>query len=144
AIPVQLPIGEAEHFHGVVDLIENKAYTFTGKGTDERSQEVPIPAELADKAARARATLLEEAATGDEQLMEKFLSTGDLEVAEIRKGLCERVVMCDLAPVFCCAASLNLGVKEILDEVVDVLPGPTDVHPQHAIGENGSAGIEIK
>jgi elongation factor G len=144
AVPVQLPIGEAEKFHGVVDLIENKAYTFTGKGSDEKSSEVPIPAELKDKAAKARATLLEEAATGDEQLMEKFLGSGDLSVEEIRKGLCERVVMCDLAPVFCCAAASNLGVKEVLDEVVDVLPSPLDVHPQRANGENGSAGVEIK
>jgi len=144
AVPVQLPIGEAEKFHGVVDLIENKAYTFTGKGADEKSSEVPIPAELKDKAAKARATLLEEAATGDEQLMEKFLGSGDLSVEEIRKGLCERVVMCDLAPVFCCAAASNLGVKEVLDEVVDVLPSPLDVHPQRANGENGSAGVEIK
>jgi elongation factor G len=127
-----------------VDLIENKAFTFSGKGADEKSQEVPIPTELKDRAAQARATLLEEAATGDEQLMEKFLTTGDLTVEEIRRGLCERVVMCDLAPVFCCAASLNLGVKEVLDEVVDVLPSPLDVHPQHAIGNNGAAGIEIK
>jgi elongation factor G len=144
AVPVQLPIGEAEKFHGVVDLIENKAYTFTGKGADEKSTEVPIPAELRDKAARARATLLEEAATGDEQLMEKFLGTGDLSVEEIRKGLCERVVMCDLAPVFCCSAASNLGVKEVLEEVVDILPSPLDVHAQHAIGDNGSAGVEIK
>ena len=144
AVPVQIPIGEAEKFHGVVDLIENKAYTFTGKGADEKSSEVPIPAELKDKAARARATLLEEAATGDELLMEKFLGTGDLSVEEIRKGLCERVVMCDLAPVFCCSAALNLGVKEVLDEVVDVLPSPLDVHNQHAIGDNGAAGMEIK
>jgi elongation factor G len=144
AVPVQLPIGEAEKFHGVVDLIENKAYTFTGKGADEKSSEVPIPGELKDKVAKARATLLEEAATGDEQLMEKFLGTGDLSVEEIRKGLCERVVMCDLAPVFCCSAASNLGVKEVLEEVVDILPSPLDVHPQHAIGDNGTAGVEIK
>jgi elongation factor G len=144
AVPVQLPIGEAEAFHGVVDLIENKAYTFSGKGADEKSSEVPIPAEMKDKVAKARATLLEEAATGDEQLMEKFLGTGDLSVEEIRKGLCERVVMCDLAPVFCCSAASNLGVKEVLEEVVDILPSPVDVHPQHAIGENGTHGVEIK
>ena len=144
AVPVQLPIGEAEKFHGVVDLIENKAYTFTGKGSEEKSSEVPIPAEMKDKVAKARATLLEEAATGDEQLMEKFLGAGDLSVEEIRKGLCERVVMCDLAPVFCCSAASNLGVKEVLDEVVDVLPSPLDVHPQRALGENGAAGIEVK
>jgi elongation factor G len=144
AVPVQLPIGEAETFHGVVDLIENKAFMFTGKGADEKSSEVPIPPEMQAQVAAARATLLEEAATGDEQLMEKFLGAGDLSVEEIRKGLCERVVMCDLAPVFCCSAALNLGVKEVLDEVVDVLPSPLDVHAQHAVGENGSAGVEIK
>jgi elongation factor G len=144
AIPAQLPIGEAEKFHGVVDLIENKAWTFTGKGADEKSSEVPIPAEMADQVATARATLLEEAATGDEELMEKFLTTGDLTVEEIRRGLCERVVQCDLAPVFCCSASQNLGVKEVLEEVIDVLPSPVDVHPQHAIGTNGASGVEIK
>ncbi|MFM8559230.1 MAG: GTP-binding protein, partial [bacterium] len=111
--PVQLPIGTGERFHGVVDLIENKAFTFSGRGIDEVSSEVPIPAELRERAAAARARLLEEAATGDEQLMERFLATGDLSVAEIRKGLCERVVQGDLAPAFCCSASLNLGVKEV-------------------------------
>ena len=138
AVAVQLPIGEAENFHGIVDLIENKAWQFTGRGVEEKSQEIAIPADLADKAAAARATLLEEAATGDESLMEKFLSTGDLTVEEIRKGLCERVVMCDLAPVFCCSAFHNLGVKEVLDEVVDVLPSPLDVHAQ--VGTDATGG----
>jgi elongation factor G len=144
AVAVQLPIGEADKFHGVVDLIENKAYTFSGKGADEKSTEVPIPAELKDRAAKARATLLEEAATGDEQLMEKFLTSGDLTVEEIRRGLCERVVMCDLAPAFCCSAALNLGVKEVLEEVVDVLPSPLDVPSQKATAASGGAPLEIK
>jgi elongation factor G len=129
AVPVQLPIGEAESFHGVVDLIEFKAWTFTGKGMDEKSQEVPIPDDLRAEADAARARLLEEAATGDEQLMEKFLTTGELTLAEVRHGLCERVVQGDLAPVFCCSAYINYGVKEILDEVVDVMPSPLDVRP---------------
>ena len=112
AIAAQLPIGESENFHGIIDLIENKAFTFTGRGMEEKSQEVPIPEELKAKAAAARATLLEEAATGDEALMEKFLSTGELTVEEIRRGLCERVVQCDLAPVFCCSGYHNLGVSQ--------------------------------
>ncbi len=144
AVAAQLPIGEAENFHGIVDLIENKAYQFTGRGMEEKSQEVPIPAELKDKAAAARAALMEEAATGDESLMEKFLSTGDLTVEEIRKGLCERVVACDLAPVFCCSAFHNLGVKEVLDEVVDVLPSPLDVHPQKGANGGGDAEVVIR
>jgi elongation factor G len=129
AIPVQLPIGQAETFHGIVDLVEFKAYTFTGKGVDEKSQEVPIPGELQSAVQEARNRLMEEAATGDEELMNEFLENGELSSAKIRKGLCERVVQGDLAPVFCCSAYHNHGVKEILDEVVDILPSPLDVKP---------------
>ncbi len=137
AVALQFPLGEAESFHGIVDLIENKAYNFSGRGMEEKSEEIAIPADVAELVAAARATLLEEAATGDEQLMEKFLSTGELTVEEIRKGLCERVEACDLAPVFCCSAYHNLGVKELLNEIVDVLPSPVDAHPQKGqVGDN--------
>jgi elongation factor G len=137
AVPAQLPIGEAESFHGIVDLIENKAYSFSGKGMDEKSQETPIPADMKAAVEAARAKLMEEAATGDEQLMEKFLGSGTLSVEDIRHGLCERVVQGDLQPVFCCSAYNNQGVKEVLDEVVDVLPSPLDVVPQTGKGANG-------
>jgi len=129
AVPVQLPIGQAEQFHGIVDLVEMKAYTFAGKGMEEKSQEVPIPDDMKAAVDEARGRLMEEAATGDEELMEKFLDTGELTPTEIRKGLCERVVACDLAPVFCCSAHNNHGVKEVLDEVVDILPSPLEVRP---------------
>jgi len=143
AVPVQLPIGEAESFHGIVDLIENKAYTFAGKGMEAKSQEIPVPDDMKDEVAGARAKLMEEAATGDEQLMEKFLNSGDLTHAEIRHGLCERVVLGDLLPVFCCSAYNNHGVKEVLDEVVDVLPSPLEVKPM--VGKNASgADVECK
>ena len=130
AVPTQLPIGEADTFHGIVDLIENKAFTFSGKGMEEKSQEIPVPADMSDAVGAARAQLMEEAATGDEHLMEKFLGSGELTVEEIRRGLCERVVQGDLVPAFCCSAFNNHGVKEILDEVADILPSPLDVPPQ--------------
>lgn len=142
AVPVQIPIGAAETFHGIVDLVEFKAYTFTGKGTEEKSQEVPIPDDLKASAEQARAKLMEEAATGDEVLMNEFLESGTLSAEKIRRGLCERVVQGDLAPVFCCSAFNNHGVKEILDEVVDILPSPVDVHPIH--GKSGTTDVEIK
>jgi elongation factor G len=91
----------------------------------------------------ARAKLMEEAATGDEQLMEKFLSSGELTEAEIRHGLCERVVLGDLLPVFCCSAFNNHGVKEILDEVVDILPSPLEVKPRTGKPASGDA-VELK
>jgi len=141
AVPTQLPIGQAESFHGIVDLIENKAYTFSGKGMEEKSAEIPIPDEMKAAVASARAHLMEEAATADEELMEKFLSTGELTMAEIRKGLCERVVQGDLAPAFCCSAFNNHGVREVLDEVVDVLPSPLDVSPEK--GQSAGNGDEL-
>ena len=142
AIPAQLPIGQAENFRGIVDLIENKAHTFTGKGMESKSIDVPIPDDMKDEVEVARALLMEEAATGDEQLMEKFLSEGTLSLEEIRHGLCERVVQGDLVPVFCCSAYNNHGVKEILDEVADVLPSPLDVGPEH--GKHGEADMVCK
>ena len=142
AVPVQLPIGQADQFKGIVDLIQHKAYLFHGKGIDEKSQEAPIPDDLKAAVAEARAKLMEEAATGDEQLMEKFLGTGELTEAEIRHGLCERVVLGDLLPVFCCSAFNNHGVKEILDEVVDILPSPLEVKPRRA--KSASGEVELK
>ena len=143
AVPTQLPIGQAETFHGIVDLIENKAFAFSGKGMEEKSAETPIPADMKDAVAAARATLMEEAATGDEGLMNKFLESGELTSAEIRKGLCERVVQGDLAPVFCCSAFHNQGVKEVLDEVVDILPSPLDVKPTVGKAHGGGAEVTI-
>jgi len=143
AVAVQLPIGQAETFRGVVDLVENKAYTFAGKGMEEKSEETAIPDDMKDMVAAARAILLEEAATGDEELMEKFLGTGELTTAEIRHGLCERVVQGDLVPAFCCSAYNNHGVREVLDEIVDILPSPLDVRPQTGTLEGGKE-VECK
>ena len=142
AVPAQLPIGQAEEFRGIVDLIENKAWTFAGKGMEEKSEAVPIPADMAGEVAEARARLLEEAATGDEALMNKFLESGELTTEEIRRGLTLRVVQRDLAPVFCCAAYHNQGVREVLDEVVDLLPSPRDVAP--AVGKVNGAEVTCK
>ncbi len=128
-VPVQLPIGQAESFRGIVDLIELKAFTFAGKGVEEKSEVVPIPADMQAAVDDARGRLLEEAATGDEELMNKFLETGELTVAEIRRGLTLRVVQRDLSPVFCTAAYHNQGVRELLDEIVELLPSPLDVKP---------------
>ncbi len=141
AVPAQLPIGEADQFRGIVDLIEQKAFTFSGKGMEEKSSEVPVPDDMKKAVTEARARLMEEAATGDEELMEKFLGSGELSVDEIRRGLCERVVLGDLMPVFCCSAYHNMGVKEVLDEVVDVLPSPLLVRAQVSLTQNGEVGV---
>jgi elongation factor G len=143
AVATQLPIGQASDFKGIVDLIQNKAFLFEGAGIDAISKDAPIPADMQAAVAEARAALMEEAATGDEDLMEKFLESGDLSVEEIRKGLCERVVAGDLAPAFCCSAFDNHGVREVLEEVVDVLPSPIDVAPETGVLADGGGEVTI-
>ena len=129
-------------FHGIVDLIENKAFTFSGKGMEEKSTEVPIPDEHEGRGrGRARARLLEEAATGDEQLMEKFLGTGDLTVEEIRRGLCERVVQGDLVPAFCCSAYNNHGrARRCSTRSWTCCRRRSTCKPQRGVSQNGDRG----
>jgi elongation factor G len=141
-VPVQLPIGEAEAFHGLVDLIANKAWSFAGKGMEETSTSMPIPDEMKSAVAEARGRLLEEAATGEEELMNRFLEAGDLTEAEIRRGLALRVIQRDLAPVFCASAFHNQGVRELLDELVALAPSPADAPP--FAGKLNDADIECK
>jgi elongation factor G len=142
AVAVQLPIGQAETFQGVVDLIHNRAWKFAGKDMEEKSEAVAIPDDMKDEVAEARNQLLEEAATGDEALMNKFLESGELTVEEIRRGLMLRVVQRDLSPVFCCGAYHNQGVRELLDEAMDLMPSPLDVKP--ATGQLNGAEVVCK
>ena len=129
AVPVQLPIGQAETFQGVVDLVHHRAWRFAGKDMEEKSEPIAVPDDMKDAVAAARNQLLEEAATGDEALMNKFLETGELSVEEIRRGLMLRVVQRDLSPVFCCGAYHNQGVRELLDGALGLMPSPLDVPP---------------
>jgi elongation factor G len=142
AVPLQLPIGQAESFHGVVDLIENRAFTFSGKDMELKSESTAIPGDMAGAVADARAKLVEEAATGDEELMNKFFETGELTPAEIRQGLTLRVVQREVAPVFCSGAYHNQGVRELLDELVRLLPSPLDV--SSAVGRLNGAEVPCK
>jgi elongation factor G len=142
AVPVQLPMGAAESFRGVVDLIDGKAYEYAGVGMEAKSQAQDVPAGMKAAFDEARAALLEEAATGDEQLMEKFLESGELSPEEIRKGLAERLAAGDLCPVFCCSAYQNVGVKELLDAVVEILPPPAG-RPARGALVGGGGAVEL-
>ena len=139
AVPVQLPIGQADTFQGVVDLVHHKAWRFAGQDMEEKSEAIAVPDDMKDAVTAARNQLLEEAATGDEALMNKFLETGELSVEEIRRGLMLRVVQRDLSPVFCCGAYHNQGVRELLDGAMDLLPSPLDVQP----GTGQLSGAEV-
>lgn len=126
-IALQVPIGAEEKFEGVVDLIKMKAiywdYASQGMKFDYRD----IPTDLADTCKEWREKMLEAAAEANEELMNKYLETGDLSEEEIKKGLRLRTINFEIVPMLCGSAFKNKGVQAMLDAVIEYLPAPTDV-----------------
>ncbi|MDH5456905.1 MAG: elongation factor G, partial [Gammaproteobacteria bacterium] len=126
-VPIQLPIGAEEKFAGVIDLVRMKAIYWdeSNMGTTFEARE--IPAELRAEAETWREKMVEVAAEANEELLEKFLETGELTEAEIRSGLRARTLTGDIVPTMCGSAFKNKGVQAMLDAVVDYMPSPVDV-----------------
>ena len=126
AVPLQLPIGEADEFRGIIDLVEMNATIYKDdKGLDLEVTE--IPAEFKEQADKYRAELVEVAAEQDDALMEKYFETGDLTVEEIKKGLRIGTIAGKINPVVCGTSFKNKGIQKLLDAIVDYMPAPTDV-----------------
>ncbi|HBR13271.1 MAG: Elongation factor G [Parcubacteria group bacterium GW2011_GWA2_43_17] len=126
AYPLQLPIGAAETFAGLVDLFAQKAY-FYKDDLGKVVEETEVPAELKDKVAEYREKLLEAVASTDDVLMNKYLEDGKIEEAELKKALRRAVIKNEIVPVLCGSALKNKGVQRLLDAVCDYLPSPLDV-----------------
>jgi elongation factor G len=136
--PLQLPVGSAEKFEGVIDLVEMKAFLGTGKSV----QCVEIPAEYQAEAQRYRELLVESAAEGDDELIEKFLGGEDLTHDEVVRGLHEGVDAGKVVPVLCGSALKDIGMTDLLDIVVHEFPNPVEV--EHIHGKNPQTGAEEK
>ncbi|AFD26521.1 elongation factor G [Deinococcus gobiensis] len=124
--PIQYPMGQESEFKGIIDIVRQRAYTYTNDlGTD--IAESDVPAEYADKVTEMRAALIEAAAEVDEDLMMKYLEGEEPSVEElvaaIRKGTIEKKIF----PVLCGSALKNKGVQLLLDAVIDYLPSPLEV-----------------
>ena len=124
--PIQLPIGAESDFEGIVDIIERKAYHYSGD-YGRIVTEVPVPDDLKDQMEEYRMKLLEYLADYDEDFMMQVLEGEEPSVEEIKRVL--RIAVCkgDFFPVLCGSAYKNKGVQEVLDAVVDYLPSPLDV-----------------
>ena len=126
AVPLQLPIGEADEFQGIIDLVEMNATMYR----DDKGQDievVDIPAEYKDKAEMYRQQLIEVAAEQDDELMEKFFETGELSIPEIKKGIRIGTISGRINPVVCGTSFKNKGIQKLLDAIVDYMPAPTDI-----------------
>ncbi|MEX0959554.1 MAG: elongation factor G [Burkholderiales bacterium] len=137
-VPIQIPIGAEENFAGVVDLVTMRAIYWDDSTQGMKFDEREIPAELKDKAQEWREKMLEAAAEASEELMNKYLENGDLEVADLKRGLRARTIDFEIVPMMCGSAFKNKGVQAMLDAVIDYMPAPTDVPPVKGHLENGN------
>jgi elongation factor G len=126
-IPLQVPIGAAETFEGVVDLIKMQAIYWDEASMGMKFDYRDIPADLVDTCNKWRSELVETAAEANEELMNKYLETGDLSEAEILEGLRLRTIGNEIVPMMLGSAFKNKGVQAMLDKVIELMPSPIDV-----------------
>jgi len=126
-VPMQLNIGAEEKFEGVIDLVRMKAIYWNEDDRGVTYEARDIPAELQVKAEELREQMVESAAEANEDLMEKYLESGDLSEEDIKQGIRVRTLANEVVPCFCGSAFKNKGVQAMLDAVVDFMPAPTDV-----------------
>ena len=136
-VPLQLAIGAEENFEGVVDLIRMKAILWDDTTQGTSYELADIPDGMQDECSLWREKLVEAAAEGDEELLEKFLGDGDLSDDEIRKGIRLRTLANEIVPVLCGSAFKNKGVQAMLDAVIEYMPSPADVLAIRGELENG-------
>ena len=136
AVPMQLPIGAEDNFEGVVDLIKMKSiiWDMSNQGTSFVYGE--IPGHLVDQAKAAREFMVEAAAETSEELMNKYLDSGELSEEEIMAGIRAGTLSTSIIPVFCGTAFKNKGVQAMLDAVIRFLPSPADRPPVKGIDDN--------
>ncbi|NLV23213.1 MAG: elongation factor G [Deltaproteobacteria bacterium] len=140
-IPVQIPIGSESSFKGVVDLLEMKAVVWGDDTLGASFQVIDIPPELLGQAQKRRDELIEELASQDDVLMEKYLAGETPSVAELRQGLRDATISLRVVPVLCGSAFKNKGIQNLLDAVVEYLPSPLDVPP--VAGKDCKSGDEV-
>jgi len=131
-IPLQLPWGEKSDFKGVIDLLSMKAYEGDSKtGVD-------IPDEFKDEATEAHLALVEAAAEGGDDLLEKYFENGDLTDQEIMRGLRSTIWEGNFIPVMVAAGAHKIGLFPLLNVLSNLMPSPADVAPAVAVDPQGN------
>ncbi len=127
ATPIQIPIGAAENFSGLVDLIKMRGVIFSEDDMGSNIEYVDIPAELAADAEAYRADLIEKIAEIDEQVLEAYMEDADVSEETLVAGLRRATIANEIVPVLVGSSLKNKGVQPLLDAVVSLLPSPLDI-----------------
>ena len=126
-LPLVIPIGGGEMFTGIVDLMQMKSILYNESTMGTRFEYGEIPDDMKDDAEKWRHHLIEETASYDEQLMEKYLNDEEITVDEIKNAIRKGCLDNTFVPTLCGSAFKNKGVQRLLDAIVNLLPSPIDV-----------------
>ena len=137
-LPLTLPIGDGELFNGIIDLLSMKAILYNESSLGVRFEYRDIPNDLLEEANKWRHHLIEETATYDENLMEKYLSDEEISVDEIKAAVRRGCLDNTFIPTFCGSAFKNKGIQRLLDAVIDFLPSPLDIPAVNGIDPKNS------
>ncbi len=130
AVPVVLPIGSEDKFVGIVDLIYNRAVIYDETKKDELVNYTyhEVPADMKAEVEEARAKLIEEVASVDMSLMEKFFDAPDsITPEELIAAIRKATISMQIVPMLCGSSFKNKGVQILLDYIMAFLPSPLDV-----------------
>jgi len=141
ACPIELPIGKADSFVGVIDLLEMKAIVYDEASEGKQFTVGEIPADLRDAAELARTELVEKVADLDEGVMEAFLENGDLTKEELVPAIRRITVAGRFVPVLCGTSFRDKGVQPLLDAICAYLPSPVDRPPVAATDLKSEAPV---
>jgi elongation factor G len=135
AVPVMLPIGQAESFRGIVDLVRMEAWHYTSL---EDREQIPIPEEMMPQVNRARKALIEAASERREDLLERYLEHEEIPFEDLVHSLREGVVHNEIQLVFCGSALRDKGIHRLCDGITAFLPSPLDLPPVPGTDEKGN------
>jgi elongation factor G len=136
-VPIQLPIGAEDSFEGVVDLIRMKEIWWDPATQGTKFEYRDVPAHMREECLEWRAKMIEAAAEANEELLNKYLETGELTEDEIRRGLRERSIRNEICVCVCGSAFKNKGVQAMLDAVIEFMPSPIDMPPVNGTTPDG-------
>ncbi|MCI2067974.1 MAG: elongation factor G [Bacilli bacterium] len=140
-VVISYPIGLSQEFHGIIDLIEMKAYMYTSAVLTDPPVEVPIPAEYMEKAKHFHQEMLEKVSNFDDDLMMQVLQGEEPKPEDVKKVLRKATITGEIFPVLCGSAFKDKGVRLLLDAVVSYLPSPLDVPAAVGHDANGNEVI---
>lgn len=141
-VPIQYPIGKESSFSGIVDVISKTAVKYNSKTSKVESTD--IPDELVDKIEEFKQMIMEAVAETDEELLDKYLNDGELSDEDIYTGLIKGCAQGEIAPVLCGSALKVIGIKSMINSIVQCFPSPEHSLPQKAVNLNNNEEVFIK